>query len=987
MLFLGIIVTNAQTDTDPTGWVYVGDSVVYDNEHVVNVGLVDADGNALSFTTSDVLWLGAFIEGQCRGQVQIANEETKVEDVYYFPMRVKGSSEDNGKAISFKLYKTISEDPENPNIVPNEFWYDLNGKTLTYENGKTANFPSDLFELEFVQATGYTFPKELTVNIGETIELLPLFTWEPANATVPTNAKNIWSYAHSYANFDISDNVLKGTSASWTEEEYQNAYFNFNITGIDEINFYSEVKVFVCEPITAITILDAYKTEQEIYIDQGYILTDIMNDCYTLSPENTNEGTVWSWTPEDAFTESINSETQKKEWAPNKAGHYTLTITGEVNGVSAEIKVWVKNRVNSLKENVDEIHLFVGDKLSDLIPYTYTIAPNDENTNTAIYRYFENPEGTQVLKEDANTQVITANAVGQATLKIGAQDNQNLQISIPVIVHPNITEVSISNTNLAFEISEGSLDITNEFFANIKFSPDGEYKPVAGEITSSNVDVCELTYTSDTKTWTATAKSTGTTASSSIEIKHAAKRTTLSNGSLVTNDASFSNKFLVTVTQGLISFICTPDTIIMGRNQVRTITLTPNPETAAFDPTKISVRVIVNENFTAWDLASAVAVAGDETGLQWTITPEAIGSGNIIIEYDGEIKGRNNNITIGQNFNQEIGWAWVTPYGGTIGSIEALYGDALQEMRSQTSLLFNDPVYGYFGQLKTMEQMKGYKVYTKSAMSDGNYNKGTYPYDPLEPAYIEFNPKWNWFGTPYQFDRAVNDIMTMVDFAEGDRIVSKNDGFAEYDGAEWTGSLTTLKAGEGYLLYYGIEGSSTGGFTAEAELGKPASQPSNAHALNKHANVWHYDAAQFSDNMSMVADLGEEFADSRYSIGAYINGECRGEGVCVNGKWFITVHGDAASNGQAVNFRVYDSMNGKIYDVDTTQPYSQMAGTLKAPISLKVAGSSTGIESISADSLDPNAKYYTIDGIEVTNPTTGLYIVVDGNKAQKVYIK
>lgn len=422
----------------------------------------------------------------------------------------------------------------------------------------------------------------------------------------------------------------------------------------------------------------------------------------------------------------------------------------------------------------------------------------------------------------------------------------------------------------------------------------------------------------------------------------------------------------------------------MGRNQERTITLTPNPATAAVDPSKITVKVIVNENFTAWNLASAAAT--DATGLQWTITPEAIGSGYIKVYYD-KVEFGSANITIGQNFNQGIGWAWVTPYGGKIESIEALYGDALQEMRSQTSLLYNDPVYGYFGQLESMEQMKGYKVNTKSAMSDGNYNKGTYPYEPSKPAYIQFNPKWNWFGTPYQFDRAVNDIMTFADFAEGDRIVSKNGGFAEYNGTEWEGSLTTLVAGEGYLLYYGNEASSGGEFAAEAALGKPASQPSNAHALNKHANVWHYDAAQFSDNMSMVADLGEEFADSRYSIGAYINGECRGEGVCVNGKWFITVHGDAASNGQAVNFRVYDSMNGKIYDVDTTQPYSQMAGTLKAPISLKVAGSSTGIESISADSLDPNAKYYTIDGIEVTNPTTGLYIVVDGNKAQKVYIK
>lgn len=560
MLFLGIIVTNAQTDTDPTGWVYVGDSKDYEGEHVVNVGLVDANGNALSFGTDDVLWLGAFIEDECRGIVEIANETTNAGVVYYFPMRVKGSSNDNDKAISFKLYKSsISEDPDNLNIPqPSEFWYELNelnGNSLTYVNGTEANFPSELFKLQFVEPTGYTFPNNLTVNVNETIDLLPLFEWEPANANVPTNAAIKWQYSQSYANFGIEDNLLLGNSQSGPNDEPQQSYFYFTIIGMNESNE-TEVKVFVREPITAITISDDYQEEKEVYINESYRLTNIMNNCYT-----------------------------------------------------------------------------------------------------------------------------------------------------------------------------------------------------------------------------------------------------------------------------------------------------------------------------------------------------------------------------------------------------------------------------------------------KSAMSDGNYNKGTYPYEPYKPTYFEFNPKWNWFGTPYQFDRAVNDIMTKIDFAEGDRIISKAGGFTEFNGSEWEGSLTTLKAGEGYLLYTGIEAYSSFEYPAEYELGKPASQPSNAHALNKHANVWDYNAAQFSDNMSMIADLGEEFADDRYSIGAYINGECRGEGVCVNGKWFITIHGDAASNGQAINFRVYDTMNGKTYDVDTTQPYNQMAGSLKAPISLKVAGSSTGIESISADSLNPNAKYYTIDGIEVTNPTTGLYIVVDGNKAQKVYVK
>lgn len=956
MLFLGIIVTNAQV------WNFVGVNA-YDGAHVVLAGLVDADGNKLKYESSsnDHPQLGAFINDECRATSYVANVGSGADEISYFSMNIRGSESDNGKTITFRLFYKGLE-------------YVLN-ETLTYAHETKANLPleSKLFELKFVEPTGYTFPYNLTVDVNKTLALLPLIKWVPEDANVPSNIS--WDFANNQDFINVENNVLTGKKPG-KDIALGLTIGRLTIYNSEDGVVNSGASVYVRQPITSLTLKEGYTEEQVVYVGETDSLTAIMNNCYIIEPKDANEDLVWSWDVAEDFTENADANPYT-EWTPNTAGHHKLVLTGGSQSIT--LSVYVMNHVTRISTTHENIHLFVGDNLTSLLPYAYEFYPSVFINKDVTYEIYKNDEG--ILSQDENGKITAAKAgEGPIAVIVKSKDSRNATCELYVYVHPNVTGVNVKNEDLAFEYTNAEIDITDKLFDNFSFTPDATYVPVRNEVTSGDPDVCEVTYSENTQTWSATAKALG---DAYIVISHSAQRTTLVNGALQTSDVVASSKFLVTVTQGLLGFNCSD--VIMGRNQVRTITLTPNPATATVDPTKITVKVIVNENFTAWDLASAEA--DDATGLQWTITPEAIGTGNIIIEYNGEIKGRNNNITIGQNFNQEIGWAWVTPYGGTIGSIEALYGDALQEMRSQTSLLFNDPVYGYFGQLKSMEQMKGYKVYTKSEMSDGNYNKGTYPYEPYKPAYIEFNPKWNWFGTPYQFDRAVNDIMTIVDFAEGDRIVSKNDGFAEYDGTEWTGSLTTLKAGEGYLLYYGIEASSTGGFTSEAELGKPASQPSNAHALNKHANVWHYDAAQFSDNMSMVADLGEEFADSRYSIGAYINGECRGEGVCVNGKWFITVHGDAASNGQAVNFRVYDSMNGKIYDVDTTQPYSQMAGTLKAPISLKVAGSSTGIESISADSLDPNAKYYTIDGIEVTNPTTGLYIVVDGNKAQKVYIK
>lgn len=965
MLFLGIIVTNAQD------WTFVGVDA-YDGAHVVLAGLVDADGNKLKYetTSNDQPQLGAFIGGECRATSYVANVGTGADEISYFAMNIRGSESDNGKEITFRLFYKGLE-------------YELN-ETLIYAHETKANLPleTELFELKFVEPTSYTFPNNLTVDVNKTLDLLPLIKWEPEDANVPSNIS--WDFANNQEFINVENNVLTGKKPG------KDIFLGLTIGRLTIYNsedgvVNSGASVYVRQPITSLTLKEGYTDEQVVYVGDAETLTAIMNNCYIIEPADANEDLVWSWDVAEDFTENDTEDADANpytEWTPNTAGHHKLVLTGGSQSIT--LSVYVMNYLESITAKVNDIHLFVGDNLSTLLPYAYEFTPNQYINDKVIYNIIRDTEG--VLSTDENG-IITAAKSGNVVLEIeseGIDANElTVKTSININVYPNVTGVNVKNENLAIEYTNAEIDITDKLFGNFSFTPDETYEPGPEEVTSDNPNVCEVIF-DYYAIWSAKAKALG---SATIVISHSTSHTTLVNGALQTSNVVASSKFLVTVTQGLLGFTCSD--VIMGRNQVRTITLTPNPTTAAVDPSKIMVRAIVNENFTHWELAQAAAT--DETGLQWTITPEAVGDGSIKVYYD-EVEFGSANIRICQSYEQKGGWAWVSPYYCDLNSkdsIQSLYGDALHEIRSQYSLLFNDPKYGYFGDLNTMEHAKCYKVYIKDGEYVNNYAAGYKQYSEVGGAYCFLNPKWSWFGNPYQFDHAINEAMPAIEYAEGDRIVSKNDGFAEYNGSEWTGSLTTLKAGEGYLLYLGSENFSQGGYQlkAEAELGKPASQPSNAHALNKHANVWHYDAVQFSDNMSMVADLGEEFADSRYSIGAYINGECRGEGVCVNGKWFITVHGDAASNGQAVNFRVYDSMNGKIYDVDTTQPYSQMAGTLKAPISLKVAGSSTGIESISADSLDPNAKYYTIDGIEVTNPTTGLYIVVDGNKAQKVYIK
>ena len=47
----------------------------------------------------------------------------------------------------------------------------------------------------------------------------------------------------------------------------------------------------------------------------------------------------------------------------------------------------------------------------------------------------------------------------------------------------------------------------------------------------------------------------------------------------------------------------------------------------------------------------------------------------------------------------------------------------------------------------------------------------------------------------------------------------------------------------------------------------------------------------------------------------------------------------------------------------------------------------SGVETVETDSIDAQARYFTIDGLKVDNPSKGIYIVVRGNKVTKEYVR
>ena len=62
---------------------------------------------------------------------------------------------------------------------------------------------------------------------------------------------------------------------------------------------------------------------------------------------------------------------------------------------------------------------------------------------------------------------------------------------------------------------------------------------------------------------------------------------------------------------------------------------------------------------------------------------------------------------------------------------------------------------------------------------------------------ITIAPSINWFGYPGK--TAININAANITPADGDKIISQDEGFATYENGAWTGTLTTLEPGHGYV--------------------------------------------------------------------------------------------------------------------------------------------------------------------------------------------
>ena len=419
----------------------------------------------------------------------------------------------------------------------------------------------------------------------------------------------------------------------------------------------------------------------------------------------------------------------------------------------------------------------------------------------------------------------------------------------------------------------------------------------------------------------------------------------------------------------------------------REVALTFWPEDADFDASALSVRIETtqfNFDYYGWNVVEVEQGEVSGNSVAFEFTPMALcQNSNVIFEYDAaSVEGDSKTlyaegmVSVMEKLILESGWSWISLTSAMFAP-EAIK-DGFVEARSRTDLVFNDAKWGPFGSLTMFDQTQAYKIKMQDDIEPvtvyANY-EGTMNYDGAIES-KEFIKGWNWVSYPYEYRYPVKDIFNAANFAEGDIILSKNDGFVTLTEGAWVGTLSELLPNEGYMIYTANK------FTCEMpnrfsleqgefEASAGTEIPAPAGAAARERSVWVYDGSKFANSMAVIAKVDVDECED-YTIGAFVDDECRGEGRFINGLAFISVAGEANEN---VTFRLYNKVSGELIDLDRELQFSGMAGSVKVPVTMGTIEGTTGIVDI--NSIDSNnvEAIYDISGRKVEQMTEGIYVI------------
>ena len=326
--------------------------------------------------------------------------------------------------------------------------------------------------------------------------------------------------------------------------------------------------------------------------------------------------------------------------------------------------------------------------------------------------------------------------------------------------------------------------------------------------------------------------------------------------------------------------------------------------------------------------------------------------------------------------NLAEGWNWVSHDLAAplpVDDIKSL----VYKVQTQTEEVINDPVIGFTGHISEILASEAVKIQTKAAgsqlLSGEQFNPGA--------NVITLAKGWNWMGYPLDRQLTLADAFRYLAVEEGDVVTNLEGGFAEFADGIWTGTLTSLKPGQGYLYKAASAKQFVYNDQPTESLTKHRMPKSHAEDLDLLSSATDFLSAlnphRYPSLMAVTAVLDADHAD-RYLVAvadADIT-ELRGVAQTIDQLLYITVYGERT---EPLRFVAVDRESGELLTLAEPLDFrADVLGSAKAPLVLHIGGA-TGIDGVTPAFSEGAGAVYNLAGQRVAPSYRGV-VIKNGKK-------
>ena len=212
---------------------------------------------------------------------------------------------------------------------------------------------------------------------------------------------------------------------------------------------------------------------------------------------------------------------------------------------------------------------------------------------------------------------------------------------------------------------------------------------------------------------------------------------------------------------------------------------------------------------------------------------------------------------------------------------------------------------------------------------------------------IEVEKGWNWVPYTRNFTLSIDDAMAAASPVRNDQIKGQ-DGFAMYNGTAWSGKLTSLEPGKGYLYKSNSDEGTVIKYPAQRNVAAVAQ--TRVMRTMQTSIFSPIDPSEYESNMTVLAIVkdGGEVVKNAQEVAVFKGSVCLASAtVESDGFFYITVPGDKTLKEK---LSVYVVVDGEVMKTSTSLYFGEDAtyGDFDNPLLIAI-GAETSISSILAD--------------------------------------